>query len=649
MMRFVIGLMVLGAGVVPATAQSYRVGSPDGRIEVRVHTGERLTYDVLLRGEALMPGSTLSMDLGDLRPGIAPLVLATDVRTIDEWVDVPVPTKASRLRDHYHELRLEMEGDYAVVFRAYDNGVAYRFETALPDARVTVYGEEARFAFTADPQVYFPTEEGFFSHNERVFHRHRLRDLTTDSLASIPVLVEMANGVRIAIADADVEAYPGLWFSGTASDALTATFPPYPLEERRETDRNIPVARAADYIAVSGGTRAYPWRVIGIAERDADLIENALVYLLGSPSRIGDTSWIRPGKVAWDWYNWNNIYGVDFEAGVNTRTYQYYIDFASEHGLEYVILDEGWYVLGDILNVVPEIDVEELVAYGEERGVGIILWAIWKTLEDRHEEALDQFAAWGVKGIKVDFMQRDDQVLMEYFHRLARDAAERQLLLNFHGAIRTAGMGRTWPNALTTEGVLGLEQNKWSALSNPQHNVTIPFTRMWVGPMDYTPGSMLNAQRDAFRDIFARPMSMGTRVHQLAMYVIYESPMQMLADSPSNYLRESEMMEFLTPVPATWHETVALDGAIGEYVVVARRHGDEWYLGAMTNWDAREVEIDLAFLPEGTYRLVAFRDGVNAARFAGDWAREERVVTAADRVQVRMAPGGGFAGRLVRE
>ncbi len=342
-----------------------------------------------------------------------------------------------------------------------------------------------------------------------------------------------------------------------------------------------------------------------------------------------------------------NVYGVDFKSGVNTQTYKYYIDFAAKYGIQYIILDEGWYKLGNVLDAVPEINVEEIVAYGRQKNVGVILWVVWKTLADQLQPALDQFARWGVKGIKVDFMQRDDQVVMNFYHNLAREAAARRMLLDFHGAQRSALLTRTWPKIISNEGVLGMEHSKWSADADPLHNVTLPFTRMLLGPMDYTPGAMLNASKGSFAQIFERPMALGTRCHQLAMYVVFESPLQMLADSPSNYLREPEAMEFLGPVPSVWDETRVLDARIAEYVAVARRSGREWYVGAMTNWTPRELELDFSFLPEGEFRMVSYQDGVNAGRAAVDYRVVKGAVTRNTRLKVRLAEGGGWAARIV--
>jgi alpha-glucosidase len=459
-------------------------------------------------------------------------------------------------------------------------------------------------------------------------------------------VVDAGDGVKVAIAESDLEEYPGLWLRGTSGSGLSATFPPYPLKEQLERDRDFKVVESADYIAVTNGTRTFPWRVLGIAERDGDLLTNQLVWLLEKPSQVKDTSWIKPGKVAWDWWNANNVYGVDFKSGVNTETYKYYIDFAAKYGISYIILDEGWYKLGNVLEVVPEINMEELSTYAKQKNVGIILWVVWKTLDDQLEPALDQFAKWGVKGIKVDFMQRSDQLLINYYHKVSRETAKRRMLVDFHGDQKPAAMTRTWPNLISTEGVRGLEWSKWSAETDPPHTVTLPFTRMFLGPMDFTPGAMLNAQKDSFRPIHDRPMSLGTRCHQLAMYVVYESPLQMLSDSPSNYLREPQIMEFLAPVPSEWDDTKVLDGRIGEYVVVARRNGRDWYVGMMTNWTARELDIDLSFLSDGNFSMEAYQDGVNADRYGSDYRQVKSQVTKNTKLKLKLAPGGGWAARI---
>ena len=620
-----------------------RLVSPNGRLAVAVHTAPRLSYDVLFDGRPLLQGATLSLEVDGVRLGTNPQITGIERTRTDATVVPPVRQTAASLVDRHNDLRLACAGGYAVTFRAYDLGVAYRFETALPRAEVKIIGEEATFRFAADADVYYPREESFFSHNERQFKRVRLGELPAAALGSIPAVVETSVGPKVAIAESDLEDYPGLWLRGMGGSALSATFPPYPLEEKLTRDRDLRVKRAADYIAITRGTRTFPWRVLAVAEHDGDLVGNPLVYLLARPSQIADTSWIRPGKVAWDWWNALNLRGVKFKPGVNNETYQAYIDFAAQNGLPYVILDEGWYKTGNLLSVTPTLDMPKLLAYARDKHVGIILWAVWKTLADQLTPALAQFESWGIAGLKVDFMQRDDQLMIQFYWRLCRELAQRKMVVDFHGAIRSVLLTRTWPNLLTAEGVQGLEHDKWSRATDPEHDLTLPFTRMFLGPMDFTPGAMHNADRAHFRPIFDAPMSLGTRSHQLAMYVVYESPLQMLADSPSNYLAEPEAMEFLGPVPSVWDETRVLGGQIGDYVVVARRSGATWYLGAMTDWTSRELQIDTSFLGGGDWRFVAYVDPPDHPAVGSEHYRTAGTLTSGTPARFTLAPGGGLA------
>jgi alpha-glucosidase len=645
--RLFVGIAFFVAFGPYLSAQSnYSLLSPDGRIEVKVRAADRIRYDVSYKGQPVLHDAQISMDIEHKTLGANPRVLQTKQRSENKILEPVVHQKFAKIHENYKELRLEFDGGYAVVFRAYNEGVAYRFETSLPQAQVHIYNEEGLFNFAADNAVYYPLEESFFSHNERKYLPQQMSSIAPTAIATLPAVVDLGDGAKVALAESDLEEYPGLWLHGTSGPALAATFPPYPLKEQLERDRDFKVVESADYIAVTKGTRTYPWRVIGIAEKDGDLLTNQLVWLLEKPSEVQDTSWIKPGKVAWDWWNANNVYGVDFKSGVNTETYKYYIDFAAKYGIPYIILDEGWYKLGNVLDVVPEINIPELTAYGKQKNVGVILWVVWKTLDDQMIPALDQYAQWDVKGIKVDFMQRSDQLLIDFYHKLSYETAKRKMLLDFHGDQKPSVMTRTWPNLISTEGVRGLEWDKWSAETDPLHDVTLPFTRMFLGPMDFTPGAMLNAQKVSFRPVFDRPMSLGTRCHQLAMYVVYESPLQMLSDTPSNYLREPEAMEFLGPVPSVWDETKVLDGKIAEYVVVARRNGKDWYVGAMTNWTPRDLDIDLSFLPDGNFSMTSYQDGVNADRIGSDYRQVKSEVTKATKVKVKLAPGGGWAARV---
>lgn len=643
----VAALLLLAFAEKRASAQSsYDLRSPDGRIDVRIRTAGSIRYDIVLKGRVVLEDSTLVMDVDHKKFGTDPKVIDTKQRTYDGVVEPVVKQKFARIRDHYNELRLSLDGGYAVVFRAYNEGIAYRFETSLPLDKVKVYAEDAKFNFSSNFLVYYPQEDSFYSHNERKYLPQHLNEIAPAFVATLPAVVDVGGGAKLAIAESDLEDYPGLWLHGTSGNALEATFPPYPLKEVQTSDRDYKPVETADYIAVTSGTRTFPWRVIGVADHDGDLLTNQIVYLLERPAQFQDTSWIKPGKVAWDWWNDWNIDGVDFRAGINTKTYEYYVDFASKYGIPYIILDDGWYKLGNLLEVTPDLNMEELIAYAKRKNVGIILWASWKTLDDQLIPALDQFEKWGVKGIKVDFMQRSDQIMIDYFYRVCREAAKRHLLVDFHGDQKPASMTRTWPNLINAEGVRGMEWSKWSADSEPKHNVTLPFTRMFLGPMDYTPGAMRNATRATFAAINSEPMALGTRCHQLAMYVVYEAPLQMLSDSPSNYLREPEIMDFLGPVPTEWDETKVLDARIAEYVVVARRNGRDWYVGAMTDWTPRTLDIDLSFLPDGNFTMDAYQDGVNADRNASDYKKITMQVNKGTKLKLSLASGGGWAARI---
>jgi alpha-glucosidase len=483
------------------------------------------------------------------------------------------------------------------------------------------------------------------SHNERTYIYSSLDTITDNHLASLPTLFQV-DGVNILVTESAIDDYPGMWLVGAGSGKMSGTWARYPDTEKLNTDRNLFVTSAKEYIAKTKGSRSFPWRVFVIAPNDIKLVENDLVFRLAEPNKIENTEWIKPGQVAWDWWNANNIYGVDFVAGINNETYKYFIDFASKNGIEYIILDEGWYKLGDVLEEAPGIDVEEICKYAGSKNVGVILWVVWNTFWDKIDEAIAQYVKWGVKGVKVDFMQRDDQKIVNFYLEATKKTAEHHLLIDFHGAYKPDGLGRTWPNAITREGVKGMENNKWSRDINPDHDATLPFTRMVAGPMDYTPGAMINMDSTNFTPKFTRPESQGTRAHQVALYVIYESPLQMLSDTPSNYIKEQETTDFIVNIPVVWDDIIGIDGKIGDYLLLARRSGKEWYIGAITDWTSRDMELDLLFLPSGEYSIDIFQDGVNADKYAADYKHIKKDVRAGDKLKIHLAPGGGWAARV---
>jgi alpha-glucosidase len=630
-------------------AKEYELKSPDKKIIVNINVGDEITYSISQNGTSLLKNCQLSLTTekhGIL--GKKSRLKKGKTTTTNQTHHPVVRQKSKEIKDHYNQLVLIFKEKFSIEFRAYNEGVAYRFVTRQKkDLRII--RENGTYNFPEGYHVYFPEESKMFSHNEREYLYLPVKDIEKTRFCSLPALIKATNGTNILITESNLRDYPGMWLQGTGGNGFKAIFQAYPKQAMQTSDRDVEVNECEYYFADTEGSRTFPWRILAISEDDAGLVTNQLSWLLASENRIEDPSWIKPGKVAWDWWNYNNIYGVDFRAGINNDTYKYYIDFASQYGIDYVILDEGWYELGDLLDVNPDIDVQELVDYGKKKDVGIILWVVWKTLDDQLEEALEQFEKWGVVGLKVDFMQRDDQWMVQYYWKIAREAAKRKMLVDFHGSYKPSGLRRTYPNVLTREGVRGLEWNKWSDVITPDHDLTIPFIRMVAGPMDYTPGAMVNAQKDNFHAIFSRPMSQGTRCHQLAMYVIYESPLQMLADNPSNYQRETECMEFLTVVPVQWDKTMVIEAKVGDYLVMARENGGEWYIGAMTDWTEREFEILLDFLEEGTYNIDIWQDGVNADRYASDYKKLSGEVSKGETLKLTMAPGGGYVARIYRK
>lgn len=631
-------------------AKSYTLKSPDGKILVTIDTEPKLQYSVHVGENEVLESSPLSMTINDgQKLGEINRVEKAEESTIKETIKPTVQEKRKTILDYCNELKLQFSGNYGVIFRAYDDGVAYRFYTKM-NHEITIRDELVRFNFPGDPDVLLPMENSLFTSQEKTYRSMKLRE-ANGQLAYLPVIVTLENGQRIALTEVHVEDYAGLFInagvSGTPS--FTGVLPKYPTKEAQRgerSERHLYVDERADYIAKTEGNRLFPWRLLVIPENDGDLIETDIVYRLAPPLRLKDTDWIKPGKVAWDWYNAMLLYGVDFKSGVNTKTYKHYVDFAAKHGLEYIILDEGWSDPGDLFKINPDMDMNALLTYALSKNVGIIPWVVWLTLDRQMDDALKMFEDWGVAGIKVDFMDRDDQKIVNWYWTVAEKAAKHHLLLDFHGAYKPTGLRRAYPNVITREAVKGMEYTKWSADVTPEHNVTIPFTRMLAGPMDFTPGATQNANEANFNPVFERPMSLGTRCHQMAMLVVYESPLQMICDSPSHYKREPEMMSFLGPVPSVWDETIVLDARLADYVLIARKSGKDWWLGAMTDWSERKLKVDLFFLGKGKYEAVVFADGPNASRIGIDYTKSVKSVSSKDVLPVHMAPGGGWAAHL---
>ena len=637
-----------------ASARQYTLTSPDGKTVVAVNTGDRLTYSVSVDGEEVLAPSAISLTLSDGSVYGTGKVRRVIRKSVDNAIAAQAYRKAE-VKEKYNQMELVLKS-CKVTFRAYDNGVAYRF-TSLSKKDFNVAAEQVEYAFPDNWTAYIPyvsqndkgaLEEQFHNSFESHYTHQGIASWDETHLAFLPLMVEVPTGIKLCISEADLLDYPGMFlYNGDKDNTLDGCFPKYPTSKSIGSGdgRSLYVEQTAEYIARCKAGCSFPWRLIAISRNDWEMTDNDLVYLLASaPDPTVDYSWVKPGKVAWDWWNNWNIYGVDFNSGVNNETYKYYIDFASKYGIEYIIMDEGWSIgFDDLFHVVPEIDLEELIAYGKERNVGIILWAGYGPFQKDIEKACKLYSGMGVKGFKVDFMDSCDQPVVDFHRETAEIAAKYHMLVDFHGTYKPTGLSRTYPNVINYEGIYGLENMKWNAnCDQVTYETILPFIRFFAGPADYTQGAMRNANKANFRAVYDEAMSQGTRCHQLAQYVIYHSPLNMLCDCPSNYMAEPECTRYIADVPEVWDETVALDGKVGEYIAMARRSGDKWYVGVLGNWDERTLTLDLGFLGEGDYSLTVFKDGVNANKAARDYKKTEGFVPADRKLEVKLAQGGGF-------
>jgi alpha-glucosidase len=629
--------------VFSAFSKDYKIASPNGQISVTVSADSQIRWSASVDNHSIFTNNSISLDLGTALLGANPKVVSDKLTSVSEVVQTVVAVKSKTIQNNYNQLRLVFKPNYAVSFRVFDNGIAYRFETSMKE-EITVKNEEVGLNFPGDYNVLFPEEETLYSHYERTYLDQKLSLLAAGKFCSLPALVKADNNIKIGITEADLFDYPCLFMEATGKSAFKSKFPHVILKSDPQGDRGIKNIQEADYIAKTSGTRNFPWRVFMISTEDARLVENQMVFLLSRENQLTETSWIKPGLVAWDWWNENNIYGVDFKAGLDTKTYKYYIDFASTNKIPYIILDEGWTKsTTNIKEANSTLNLQELIAYGKSKNVDIILWCLWNALDADMNTILDLYSKWGAKGIKVDFMARSEQYMVNFYERSAKACADRKLLIDFHGAFKPSGMARAYPNIINHEGVKGMENCKWSKDITPEHDVTLCFTRMLAGPMDYTPGAMINKNEKDYSISFSHPMSMGTRCHQLAMFVCYDAPLQMLNDSPSNYYKETESTSFISKMPTVWDDTKILDAKVGDYILTARHKDNDWYLGAMTDWTARSLNVDLSFLGEGTYEIEIMQDGLNADKSCNDYKRVVKQVTKADNLKIDLAKGGGWA------
>lgn len=636
---------------------SLLVSSPDKKIVVTVFFKNTISYTIKYEGNIILQPSFIDL-IVENRPSLSEKIKLKShtVKTFDNTITSPVPEKRKIIQDNYNELIANLSQPYTLTFRVYNDGVAYRIATKFKDS-VIVKNEKATFAFEKGKKILLPLidpgqrTDKFHTSFEELYQLKSIDSLTTQAFAYSPVLVGSGNEVKVAITESDLEDYPGMFLQGTNSNGVEGLFAPYPLETKM-TDGEFPqevVTKRATYIAKTKGTRNFPWRVLIIAKEDKDLPGCDLVYRLASPSKIKDVSWINPGKGTDEWIIGINLFNVPFKAGINTATYKYYIDFAKQFGLQRIMMDAGWSNYKNLFEITPEINMDTIAAYAKSKGIKLSMWTLCSTLDKQFDSALDQFNKWGVDFIMTDFMDRDDQPMVNFYDRISKACADKKIMIMFHGAYPPKGYNRTWPNNITREGVLGSEYNIWSDKPTPEHDVTLPFTRMLAGPMDYEPGILDNATKEQFRPIGKKVMSQGTRCHQLAMFVVYDSPIQIFSGNPSQGKMEPEFMNFLGEIPTTWDETKILAGKVGEYIVTVRRKGDDWWVGGITGKNARPISLEIDFL-WGKYEQVFFSDGINAENYPSDYliSKEEREFQTEPHspmfitIEPGMASGGGF-------
>ncbi len=642
-----LSLSFLAAAFVPlcasAKAKTYTLTSPDGAKSIVVSAGDTLSYSVTTSGCPLVEKAKVALITADRAYGVNPKVKKTSRKKVADTIKPVVPLKHSEVDDNYNSLTLDMDGGYAVEFRAYNNGVAHRFITAAPDS-MDVYNEIYDVTFVPGLKANLQQPGGFKTSYEEMYTHKPLAEWTpSDKMSTLPVLMQADGGQCVLVSESDLMDYPCMFLKGDGKNGFYATFPKVPLKFGDDGDRSVKILEEAPYIARTAGKRSFPWRFMAIGT-PADIVEQTLAVQLGGANLIDDTSWIKPGLASWEWWNGAMPYGddVDFESGFNMNTYKYFIDFAAKYGIPYIIMDEGWALdTRDPYTPNPEVDVHEIVRYGKEKGVGVFLWLTWLTVENNFD-LFKTFADWGVKGLKIDFMDRSDQWMVNFYERVIREAAANNLLVDFHGAFKPAGLEQKYPNLLSYEGVRGMEQMGGCV---PDNTVYLPFMRNAVGPMDYTPGAMISMQPNCYASRRPNSASIGTRSYQMALFVILESGLQMLADNPTLYYRNDDCTRYIASVPVTWDQTKVIEAVPGEYIIVAKRKGDNWYVGGIANGKEkhREFNVSLDFLQPGvSYTMESFADGVNAHNQAMDYRRKVSQVGSSTTLPVTMARNGGW-------
>lgn len=639
-------------------ADTLSVCSPSGKICVKVWMDRQLSYAVSYKGKSIVAPSSIDLHvLGNPSLSSHKVFKSHSLKKVNEQIISPVPEKRRIIPDVYNQLSVVFKQSYKVEFRAYDDGIAYRIITSFKDS-VIIKNEVAEFCFPGKPSAWLgeihkkSNADIFHTAFEETYALKEINQFSDTSLAFSPLLIMPESNPKIAITESDLEDYPGMFLGGTGSNKLKGVWAGYPLEEISDEGwfSELIVPRRADYIAKTTGNRSFPWRILMIAEQDKELPSNDMVYRLASPSRVKDVSWIKPGNITEEWIIGINLFNVPFKSGINTASYKYYIDFAQRFGFDRIMMDAGWSDNDDLFKVHPDINMDTLSAYARQKGIKIAMWTLARTLERQLDSALTQFNKWGVDFIMTDFIERDDQKAVNFHKRITEACADHQIMLMFHGSYPPKGFNRTYPHALTREAVLGSEHNMGSDKATPAHNILLTFTRMLAGPLDYEPGMLNNANKESFRAIPGFIMSAGTRCHQLAMVVVYDSPIQFFSGNPSQGLLQPDYMEFLGNIPTIWDQTIILDAKVAEYILTARKSEQDWYVAAMTDWTARDITLNFDFLDEGAaYNVEICKDGINADRYASDYQMDSFRVKKMNTMTIHLAPGGGFLMKLKKQ
>ena len=626
-----------------STSKSYQITSPDGKISVTVGTDRHLCYNVTYNGENVVENSKIALVLeGGDTLGNHSSVRSVRSGEVQENIIAPFHRQAA-FDVLYNKLTLKFAGDYAVEFRVYNEGCAYRFIT-MRKGQMTVMEEIAEFSFADKDTCWAAITQNVANAFQFPYTVTTVAAFGENDLALTPVAVALSSGTKVLVGESDLRSYPGMMLKRNEANGFKGTFACVPDSCYIHPKRcQMKIATRENYIAITEADRTFPWRILTIG-KDTDLPLSNLVYALGEPVRLQDISWIKSGKAAWEWWNDWGLTGVDFTPGINTVTYKAYIDFAADFGLEYIVIDEGWSdpATGDIMSVIDGMDLKEIISYAKARNVGVFLWAVANVLDDKLEEAFRYYSDIGVKGFKVDFLDRDDQKAVEMVYRIAESAARYRLMVDLHGMYKPTGLERTFPNVLNFEGVFGMEEYKWANPDIITYDVTFPYIRMSQGPVDYTSGGYRNVFRDEFQIDYHSPMTNGTRSHQVATFVVFDQPLAMLCDSPSLYRADSGSTNIIAAIPSVWDDTRILGGTIGDYIVTARRLGDDWYVGGLTNWNARTVHVDFSFLEkESLYQAAIIKDIPGAPATAYQLSSE--TVSSDSGFDFELVSGGGFA------